>query len=213
MHSLVNHFGVRDAINKVMTSLEVSPEDQAAVIQAAQHEMHRRLPELATLAAISVLLVHIQARAVRSLMRRGIPAAIAEELGGKVSEKVYSSLCQGWPRGNVGAWLAAIIWHQGAEFWRDLATEQRHFGERLALADMDASFMSGDSAESFERLLVELPEDLLQVVKRLLAGYELEAILADLNISEEDVCRMLQEIDLPGGKSPGRRKRPRKTRS
>ncbi len=111
------------AYRRVVTELNLSPEQRRATVALFLTEFVRVLPRFVTVVAVTSLLPLIADRARNRFRAAGESAESAEDLAQAVVTRILHAFFGSWPRGNVGALVATIARSEHCDHLRARARE------------------------------------------------------------------------------------------
>jgi len=156
-------------------------------------------------ATLAGFLPAILRRGLSLYLSKGVPMDDALELKSELAERILAALSKGGPRANAGAWIAAIQNGVLMDYWRRKYRERKHFGTRHDVASL-ANHHDNSHDEAWLRLrLQELPDSSREIIERVFAGQDWEAIAADAEKTVDELKESVQSMIWPEGSAPLRK--------
>jgi len=186
------------------TQLEEGLESTATMIE-------RRLPDFIRACAIEGALPFMQADAEWDFQRRkGVPFDDAKSLVSALATKVLDRLFGRAPWGNARKWGKRIAYNLFADYCRERETERRFRRQWTAMRHSTEYGCRVYELIMFEEWLAGLPTIARQIVTLVRDGAKLADVANELEMSTDEVERIIQDVEGPDGESPRRNRRRRK---
>jgi DNA-directed RNA polymerase specialized sigma24 family protein len=157
-------------VTEVLQSFRLSLDEEHQARSRLVQEVVRHWRAYLRACIVSALLPIIQVHAEGYFRRWMQTSPEAEELAADLGVKLLRSLFGNWPRGNVGAWVAAIRCNVRNDYGRQRRRRQAAFDTYVRISEPTYESSCLDDRETLERLVASLPQAERHLIERLLCG-------------------------------------------